>query len=765
MAQSLFLVSSAAASCRGAAHLVYTPLLKGNASTANASVLLRSKFILGRKPLFKFDSVSLPRGGSGRRSRLLAIAEIDYAVIGAEQQLIDSATISTSPVGSEIEPNDAASIMRQNVTEILQSPPQNLDSSSPSPAAVDAQTSLGVFQGTGTELNVPEPIVSSVDATAPQTLPAESAPASIVESAGTDVPDVIKAAGESVDNPGELTPLQRYEAMINRGNGGGGARKPIAVEDDANSFSFPDSIEAAQESVAKTLTDVQDAINDSVGSAGKAIRDAYESLNGSIKGSVNSVTGLYDRTVDGIQTSVDSTVKKAGGEAAGLTSVFRTGTPLNNQLKEVVVVVKGALGTTLETTRDFLINVYGSIKVNNLSPEVQSTLSETEQKLKEIADPVGSFLQQAYDALENVERALGVDPENPIIPVILILGGTLYLGVSFWQGRYGGYSGDLLPVSAIDLLKKERNVVLVDIRPQELRESEGIPDLRRGMRTRFATVEAIQVDGPFRKSVRNSKEIDNILTAAVIRNLKTVQPSTKVIVMDTDGSQSKEIARALRRFGVRRRYRVEGGYKAWSAAGLRTKLEGTDTPISILKEDAEEIVEEVKPTPDGIVLVALGTVAGIYAVLEWEKALQLLGVIGIGQAIYTRANSYESLEDAKADLRLLQKPFKSIGDRILWLVGQVQPATLQLATAPSTLAVQDRVLQAAAKHGPLASELSEQDESGSEVDVETSPETPAPLSAEETGAGESLPPAGESSPPAGESSPPAEKSSPPAASE
>lgn len=76
---------------------------KGNASTANASVLLRSKFILGRKPLFKFDSVSLPRGGSGRRSRLLAIAEIDYAVIGAEQQLIDSATISTSPVGSEIE--------------------------------------------------------------------------------------------------------------------------------------------------------------------------------------------------------------------------------------------------------------------------------------------------------------------------------------------------------------------------------------------------------------------------------------------------------------------------------------------------------------------------------------------------------------------------------------------------------------------------------------------------------------------------------------
>ncbi len=38
--------------------------------------------------------------------------------------------------------------------------------------------------------------------------------------------------------------------------------------------------------------------------------------------------------------------------------------------------------------------------------------------------------------------------------------------VSYWQARYGGYSGDLKPTSALDLLKKDGNVVLVDIRPQ-----------------------------------------------------------------------------------------------------------------------------------------------------------------------------------------------------------------------------------------------------------------------------------------------------------
>jgi hypothetical protein len=56
--------------------------------------------------------------------------------------------------------------------------------------------------------------------------------------------------------------------------------------------------------------------------------------------------------------------------------------------------------------------------------------------------------------------------------------------------------------------------------------------------------------------------------------------------------------------------------------------------------------------------------------------------------------------------------------------------------------VQDRVLQAAAKHGPLASELVEDDESEAEVDVQTSQEITlaSPESTAEVGPGDSLPP-------------------------
>jgi hypothetical protein len=146
-----------------------------------------------------------------------------------------------------------------------------------------------------------------------------------------------------------------------------------------------------------------------------------------------------------------------------------------------------------------------------------------------------------------------------------------------------------------------------------------------------------------------------------------MQPSSKVIVMDEDGSQSKAVARALHRFGIKvcppstcdscilkcviykicshstelldgswrgwnsiwcnlqktsdtthtsfadvhlclkqtvclvgnsefgwiwlqRRYRMDGGFRAWNASGLRTKPEGTETAITILKEVRHSLI-------------------------------------------------------------------------------------------------------------------------------------------------------------------------------
>jgi hypothetical protein len=118
------------------------------------------------------------------------------------------------------------------------------------------------------------------------------------------------------------------------------------------------------------------------------------------------------------------------------------------------------------------------------------------------------------------------------------------------------------------------------------------------------------------------------------------------------------------------------------------------------------------------------------------------------QTVYSRVKAYDSVEALKADLRLLQTPFSLATQGILWIAGQVEPAKLQLATAPSSSAVQERVVQAAAKHGPLASE--DEPESDVELELESEQEPPegesAPyLSTEEPNAMKARPE--ESSPP------------------
>jgi hypothetical protein len=86
-------------------------------------------------------------------------------------------------------------------------------------------------------------------------------------------------------------------------------------------------------------------------------------------------------------------VSKAGGEVADYTSVFRTGTPLNNQLKEVVVVVKGATGRVVEGAGKVAMEIYGATTAL-LPPELQVYLSTAEQKVQEVSGSLRYLLEQ-----------------------------------------------------------------------------------------------------------------------------------------------------------------------------------------------------------------------------------------------------------------------------------------------------------------------------------------------------------------------------------
>ncbi|GJM92202.1 hypothetical protein PR202_ga08643 [Eleusine coracana subsp. coracana] len=156
----------------------------------------------------------------------------------------------------------------------------------------------------------------------------------------------------------------------------------------------------------------------------------------------------------------------------------------------------------------------------------------------------------------------------------------------------------------------------------DLREKDGVPDLRRGARSKYASVASPEGD-------------------------------SKVIIMDANGSRSKAIARLLKKLGVQRPYLVKGGFQAW-AKNLRVKELKPETALTVLNEDAEEILEQIKPTPTFILGSLLGLSAASYALLEWETTLQYIGVLGILLTIYVRFSTYEGSEDFEQDLQTQQ---------------------------------------------------------------------------------------------------------------
>ncbi|XP_049932771.1 uncharacterized protein LOC116250299 isoform X2 [Nymphaea colorata] len=457
-----------------------------------------------------------------------------------------------------------------------------------------------------------------------------------------------------------------------------------------------DAVKSFQENVQLFYSGINDAIDTSITKLNHTLNDAYNEITSSFMNNIQSATDSLVSSVDKTGEQASSKVTDVSGglieatfKAGGLTVFF---------LRKGIVAVEDAL----ENVGDLLGDSYGSIK-NALPSEAQAAVTLSEENAKQILRPLLAAFQKVYLAIEGLERNVGLDPNDPIVPFLLLVGSTASLGIVYWLFNYGGYSGDLSPDLALKELTEEQGTVLIDVRPEDLRARDGVPDLRRGARFRYASVDLPKLDDSVRKLLKS--DIDEILLAAVVRNLKIVNNNSKVIVMDADGSESKSIARSLRKLGVRATYLLQGGFGSWVANGLRIKDLKPETALTILNEETEAILEDIKPTPAKVFVAGLGLIAAIYAITEWEITLQLIGIIGLGQALYRRVSSYEDSEDLKEDVRLLLSPVRFGAQALAWTMTKLEPNKVGLPTSPSTTAVQNRVLQAAAKHGTLPLEL------------------------------------------------------------
>ncbi|XP_073317408.1 uncharacterized protein [Primulina huaijiensis] len=463
---------------------------------------------------------------------------------------------------------------------------------------------------------------------------------------------------------------------------------PDSLNGDVNSFSDLDaSVSEMKESFSDTIKSGENILKNSIdtitSSVNKTLTNSAEAVDDVIKG----ITSFFNKSGESISnkfTGVTSDLKEASGRA-GLGTL--------DVVRKAVVIIEDSLIQGGKNAG----YAYNSVK-EFLPPEFKETIRFSENTVTKILGPVGTAFQQVYVAVEGFEKSLGLDPNDPLVPLVFFLAFSTTLWGSYRVFIYGGYAGDLSPKSTLELLQGNENAVLVDIRPEHLKERDGIPDFRRTLRYRYSCLTIPEVDDSVKKLLKGGRDIEDSLLAVVIRNLKIVEDRSKVLVMDADGTRSKGVARSLRKLGIMKPYLVQGGFRSWVNEGLRVKELKSETALTIINEEAEAILEEINPTPLKLIGYGIVFAAAAYSLVEWEKTLQFIAVIGLGQTILGRIGSYQDAEDIKKDVRFLLTPVRLGGQAISWVAGKLETNRNGLPTSPSSSDVQSRVLQAAAKH-------------------------------------------------------------------
>ncbi|KDO41620.1 hypothetical protein CISIN_1g0086351mg, partial [Citrus sinensis] len=409
----------------------------------------------------------------------------------------------------------------------------------------------------------------------------------------------------------------------------------LTPENPTTTFDSLDMDNSSISNIKSSFDDFLAGVNESFSSSMIKGENAVKSSLDTITSSLTSIKKSTSEAVDNVVSRVFSSIDQTGGSAGSKLTNFST--DLKEASSKATVAAVDVLRNTIVALEEsmtngasFVVYYYGTTK-ESLPPEIRDALNLYEDRAVKLWRPVGSALQQVSVAIEGLERSLGFDPNDPIVPFVVFLGTSATLWIFYWWWTYGGYSGDLSPKSTLELLRGKENAVLIDVRHEDLRERDGIPDLRRGARFRYASVYLPEVGGSVKKLLRGGRELDDTLTAAVIRNLKIVQDRSKVIVMDADGTRSKGIARSLRKLGVMRAFLVQGGFQSWVKEGLRIKELKSETALTILNEDAEAILEDINSSPVQFLGFGVGCFAVLYVLLEWEKTLQFIAVIGLGQ--------------------------------------------------------------------------------------------------------------------------------------
>lgn len=328
---------------------------------------------------------------------------------------------------------------------------------------------------------------------------------------------------------------------------------------------------------------------------------------------------------------------------------------VNEATSSAVQTVQDVSGSLLDGINQAVPGLQSSVE--SAASTVSSQISGAASSLMDsLPAPAAEALQAAAAAVQPTTDKLWAyassDPKAGAAATGLAVGLPL---LAFWRARLAGYSGQLQPAKALELLNKS-NSLLIDIRKEETRNVEGVPLLKRGSRGKGAAIPIQAITAAAARSARQGQSLRLQIVALQILGLKQVRRGTRLVIMDqSGGADAIAIARSVRGLARRKVYVVAGGFSAWEKQGLDTQSTGINyqtTVLDSLSDEAESLVESATSFFRDPVIAAGGVggavLAGV-ALVDWHYALRYVGVLGTQLTLFNWLTSYDSPQDALSD--------------------------------------------------------------------------------------------------------------------
>ena len=382
--------------------------------------------------------------------------------------------------------------------------------------------------------------------------------------------------------------------------------------------------------------------------------------------------------VESIQGPASDTVEAARAGYENLTSSAQGGA------EDALSAAQDTLNAASATKDQLLSNAQGGMDAagaaldsvqDSIGSSLDSLTGAYEAAVDAIPPQIGEFFEfVARKAVDNPQAAAGVGAV-----------GAAYVAIPALVQLLRKVS----PGAMLEGLAGDDPALLVDLRSLEVREQQGVPQLKLKQRGRAVVVEPVVLDRNTRRSVKNPKAVEEQIRAEYVAGLKQVQKARSVYVIDADGRSALPLVNLLHGLGVGQSRAVEGGmanliregyalegdvaYRSGSLKVFADRVEG-------LKDQATSYTVE----PGSLAKVGGGVAVAAAAAFQWHTVLEYIGVLGT-LFLTWRYFAFGTSTEMQRDFEKVQGAAGAaagVASGVLGVVGKAASAAQEVSKSP-----------------------------------------------------------------------------------